>query len=43
MGEVYEELNDISQAISHYELALQYDSKVGVKRKLSQLKNKKNG
>jgi hypothetical protein len=40
IGEIYESLNEIGNAVEHYELALKFNSKVGVKIRLQSLKEK---
>ena len=41
IGEVHEALGKIDDAIKNYEIALQINPKVGVKRRLNALKKKK--
>lgn len=43
IGEIYETIANIGEAVKNYELALIIDPKVGIKRRLNLLKNKSNG
>jgi hypothetical protein len=43
IGEIYETIANIGEAVKNYELALKIDPKVGIKRRLNLLKNKSNG